>query len=374
MDWRRAAVAIGLVIITGVTGSAGSLRARAQDATPAAETCPVTTPDENKALVQDYWETVYNGKDPQAIAAYLTENFVRNNVARPQDNQPGSADDVRRIEENLADFPDLNVTIDDLIAEGDMVAARMTWSGTQSDAIDQWHAPATGNFTSFPFMAFYRVECGQLAEVWAVLDYLSMVRELGIVTDDELSTIGSAAMTSPAVPAPAAATEPAATPQAEAAARPERPRVFIGSSVEGLPVAEAIQFDLQYFADVTLWDQGVFHLTEATLNSLTQAADQSDFAILILTADDVVTRRGKTIVTARDNVIFELGLFMGWLGPERVFIVYSRDDSPALPSDLAGVTAATFAERADGNMDAAVGPASIQLKRAMEAVMAADEG
>ena len=373
MDWRRVAIACVLVIISGVTGAVSSLPARAQDATPAAADCPVTTPDENKALVQDYWETVYNGKDPQAIATYLTEDFVSNNFARPQDNEPGSADDVRRIEENLADFPDLQVTIDDLVAEGDMVAARMTWSGTQNDAIDQWHAPATRNFTVFPFMAFYRVECGKLAEVWAVLDYLSMVRELGIITDDELATIGSAAATPVAAALPAA-TEPAATPAAETSARPERPRVFIGSSVEGLPVAEAIQFDLQYFADVTLWDQGVFHLTEATLNSLTQAADQSDFAILILTADDVVTRRGKTIVTARDNVIFELGLFMGWLGPERVFIVYSRDDSPSLPSDLAGVTAATFAERPDGNMDAAVGPASIQLKQAMQAVMAAGEG
>ena len=211
-------------------------------------------------------------------------------------------------------------------------------------------------------MVFYRVECGKLAEVWAVLDYLSMVRELGIVTD-ELATIGSAAAASPVTP------EPPATPPAEAEARP---RVFIGSSVEGLPVAEAIEFDLQYFADVTLWDQGVFHPSAGTLASLAEEADQVDFAILVLTADDVTTRRGQTYITARDNVIFELGFFMGWLGPDRTFIVSSRDKSPTLPSDLAGITVATFADRADGNMDAAVGPASTQLKDAMQALLAAE--
>jgi predicted nucleotide-binding protein/predicted ester cyclase len=362
-------------MMTVAGGAASGLPARAQDATPAAADCLATTPDENKALVEGYWDAVYNQKNPLGAEAFLAEDFTRYNLSRPQANEPGNADDVRRAEENLQDFPDLQTTVEEIIAEGDMVAARITWSGTQRDAIDQWHAPATGNPTTFALMAMYRVECGLLAEQWVVLDYLSMVRELGIVSDDELATIGSAAMATPATPAapPPVATEPPATPQPAASSRPERPRVFIGSSVEGLPVAEAIQFDLQYFADVTLWDQGVFHLTEATLTALTQAADQSDFAILVLTADDVVTRRGKTIVTARDNVIFELGLFMGWLGPERVFIVYSRDDSPTLPSDLAGVTAATFAERADGNMDAAVGPASIQIKRAMEAVMAAEE-
>lgn len=372
MDWRRAAIAFGLVAITGVYGSLGSLPARAQNATPAAAACPVTTPDENKALVREYWETVYNGKDPQAIAAFITEDFVRNNFARPQVNEPGADDDVRRIAEDLADFPDLQVTIDDLVAEGDMVAARMTWSGSQSDAIDQWHAPATGNPTTFPFMAFYRVECGKLAEVWAVLDYLSMVRELGIITDDELATIGSAAAATPAAAAPPAAAEPAATSSAAASAQSDRPRVFIGSSVEGLPVAEAIEFDLQYFADVTLWDQGVFHPSAGTLAALAQEADEVDFAILVLTADDVTTRRGETYITARDNVIFELGFFMGWVGPNRTFIVYSRDKSPTLPSDLAGITVATFADRADGNMDAAVGPTSIQLKQAMEAVLVAE--
>ena len=373
MSWAPRAVAIGLIAVVGVLANPGAGLARAQEGTPA-PACVETTPDENKALVEAYFAETYNGQNPEAAEQFLSDEFVRNNFSRPQQNDPGNADDVQRVAENLEDFPDLRITVEDLVAEGDMVAARLTWSGTHSDAIAQWNAPATGAPTTFAFMAMYRVECGLLAEQWVVLDYLSMVRELGLVTDDELATIGSAAAAGTPTATLDATQTPAPAPTPEAQARPARPQVFIGSSVEGLGVAEAIAFDLQFFADVTLWDQGVFHLSQGTLAALQEAAETSDFAILILTADDVTTRRGQTYVTARDNVIFELGFFMGHLGPERTFIVYSRDNSPTLPSDLAGITVATFAERADGNMDAAVGPAAIQIRDAMRAVMAADAG
>jgi predicted nucleotide-binding protein len=151
-----------------------------------------------------------------------------------------------------------------------------------------------------------------------------------------------------------------------------RPRVFIASSVEGLPIAEAIALDLQFVADVTIWDQGVFPLSEGTLPALDAVADQSDFAIVVLTADDLTTKRGQTHPVPRDNVLFELGFFMGRLGVDRTYMVSSRDNPPTLPSDLAGITPATFAERADGNIAAAVGPASTQIRQAMQAVLAVE--
>jgi predicted nucleotide-binding protein len=151
-----------------------------------------------------------------------------------------------------------------------------------------------------------------------------------------------------------------------------RPRVFIASSVEGLPIAEAIALDLQFVADATIWDQGVFSLSEGTLPALDAVANQSDFAIVVLTADDMTTKRGRTNPVPRDNVLFELGFFMGRLGVERTYMVYSRDNPPTLPSDLAGITPATFAERADGNLAAAIGPATTQIRQAMQEVMAAE--
>ena len=74
------------------------------------------------------------------------------------------------------------------------------------------------------------------------------------------------------------------------------------------------------------------------MESLADAARHSDFAVLIATADDRTDIRGQSRSVARDNVIFELGLFIGALGRERAYMVVDRDDDLQLPSDLAGLT------------------------------------
>ena len=122
-------ITVTLVAMSSLVGSVGVSAARAQEATPAAD-CPSTTLDENKALVEGYWNDVYNKKDPQAVIKYLAENYQRNNPSRPQPSAPGLDDDVAFVTENLKDYPDLQTTIDKIMAEGDMVTALVTWSGT----------------------------------------------------------------------------------------------------------------------------------------------------------------------------------------------------------------------------------------------------
>jgi predicted nucleotide-binding protein len=145
----------------------------------------------------------------------------------------------------------------------------------------------------------------------------------------------------------------------------KKPKVFIGSSTEGLTIAELIQLNLQHNADVDLWSQGVFGLSMGSLESLVAAVKKYDYAILVLTPDDLIEKRGTSSNSPRDNVLFELGLFMGRLGRDRTFMVYCRDKPMSLPSDLAGVTAATFADRQDGNLQSALGPVCTQVKQAM---------
>jgi predicted nucleotide-binding protein len=142
-----------------------------------------------------------------------------------------------------------------------------------------------------------------------------------------------------------------------------RSRLFVGSSSEGLAVAQAIQSLLDSVSEVNLWTQGVFGLTHGTLESLVAASSGYDFAILVLTPDDLSISRGGTSAAARDNVLFELGLFIGALGRERTFIVYDRTAPPALPSDLAGVTAATFMPHEDGNYMGALGAACTVIQQ-----------
>ena len=119
-----------------------------------------------------------------------------------------------------------------------------------------------------------------------------------------------------------------------------RPRVFIGSSGEGKGIADAIQVNLDKSCEVEIWSQGVFGLSRGNLESLSLALNGFDFAILVLTADDLVAKRDVAKPAARDNVIFEAGFFLGGLGRGRTFMVYDRTNPPDLPSDLAGITCA----------------------------------
>ena len=201
---RRVAVGgmvtlVGILVLAGILVPSGSRLAATEGATPGGSpSACTTTTDQNKHLVRRYWNEVYNDRQPERADAFLTDDFVRHNPGRPQRNEPGNADDVRRARENLADFPDLHITIDDLVAEGDQVVARLSWTGTQQAPLEVWGAPATGRRASYELVAIYRVRCGQLAEQWVVADYLGLLRQVGVVTDDELQTVGTPTVTTPA--------------------------------------------------------------------------------------------------------------------------------------------------------------------------------
>ena len=144
-----------------------------------------------------------------------------------------------------------------------------------------------------------------------------------------------------------------------------RPSVFIGSSAEGLAVAQAIQVNLDHACEVVLWSQGVFGLSTGTLETLVATLDTFDFAVLVITPDDMITSREKEQNAPRDNVLLELGMFIGGIGRERTFFVYDRDADLKLPTDLAGVTPATYQRHADGNLQASLGAATTQMQNAI---------
>lgn len=144
-----------------------------------------------------------------------------------------------------------------------------------------------------------------------------------------------------------------------------KPTVFIGSSVEGLAIAEAIQLGLDIVAECTIWNQSVFPPSKTIIEGLVDVSRSFECAVLILTPDDMLIKRGTESDVPRDNLIFEAGLFTGALGRARTFLIYSRDAEVSLPSDLDGVTKVTFGERQDGNLHAALGPVCTQIKRAL---------
>lgn len=143
-----------------------------------------------------------------------------------------------------------------------------------------------------------------------------------------------------------------------------KPKLFIGSSVEGLNIAYSIHQNLRYDAEVTVWDQGVFELSATAIESLTKAVCENDFAVFVFNADDALVVRGNNQSAVRDNVIFELGLFIGRLGRERVFIVAPLGSDLHIPSDLLGINPGTYeTNRSDGSFQAATAPSCYQIKQ-----------
>ena len=143
----------------------------------------------------------------------------------------------------------------------------------------------------------------------------------------------------------------------------ERIRLFVISSAEALPIARAIQtcFEHDPF-HVVIWTDGVFKISNYTLQSLEDEVDKADFAIAIAHADDLTEVRSSTWPTPRDNVIFELGLFMGRLGRARAILMEPREEKVKLPSDLAGITTVSYKFEKGSNAVALLGPACNRLR------------
>ncbi|WP_310291241.1 TIR domain-containing protein [Rhizobium sp. BE258] len=144
----------------------------------------------------------------------------------------------------------------------------------------------------------------------------------------------------------------------------EKVRVFIISSAEALPVARLVRNAFEHDPFITtIWTDGVFRVANYTLTSLEAEIDDSDFAVAIAHADDLTESRGKDWPSPRDNVVFELGLFMGRLGRQRAILMEPREEKVKLPSDLSGIT--TIPYRFENGRDAAaqIAPACDKLRQ-----------
>lgn len=122
----------------------------------------------------------------------------------------------------------------------------------------------------------------------------------------------------------------------------KKPKVFVGSSSEAKSIAQ--EFCAALKDDATMirwWRCGEFLPTRATFDAVLRIANTYDFGLFILTPDDDIVSRGKKTKCARDNVILELGCFLGTIGPDRTFAVIqdteTADQQIKLLSDLSGV-------------------------------------
>ncbi len=122
-------------------------------------------------------------------------------------------------------------------------------------------------------------------------------------------------------------------------------RIFIGSSSEELELAKTAKSILERDFDVTIWndsvwDTSIFRINNNFLNDLLRASLQFDFGILIGTTDDEVKYRGNSVMQPRDNVLFELGLFIGRLGLSNCAFVIDKELK--VLTDITGISLSRF--------------------------------
>lgn len=146
-----------------------------------------------------------------------------------------------------------------------------------------------------------------------------------------------------------------------------RPQMFVGSSVAGVGIANQLQALLRYDPiDVHIWSFGTFEASGITIESLESMALCADFAALVMTPDDVVHSKGASHPAPRDNVVFELGLFMGAIGRPRTFMVKAEGGGLKPISDLLGVTPVDYPDGPDNTLPTRLNIAATTIRDAVK--------
>lgn len=135
--------------------------------------------ENNKALVRSIFEAGVSRGEVDAIYAATSPDFFDHDI-HVETGIPGGPDDLREAILNIRrGFPDVQVTVHQMIAEGDYVVTRNTWRGTHLGEFNG--IAATGRSIEISGIVIWRLEDGLIRERWANLDTLAMLQQLGLV-------------------------------------------------------------------------------------------------------------------------------------------------------------------------------------------------
>jgi steroid delta-isomerase-like uncharacterized protein len=131
---------------------------------------------ENKALVRRFYEEVWDRGNSDFAFEVFSDDYVRHDF-RPTDTLPGPAGQKRVADDFRTAFPDLRVTVDLIIGEGDFVVGRWTATGTHLGAWGELEP--SGRSATFSAANIFRFEHGKVAEIWNHRDDLGLQEQLG---------------------------------------------------------------------------------------------------------------------------------------------------------------------------------------------------
>jgi steroid delta-isomerase-like uncharacterized protein len=133
--------------------------------------------DQNKEIIRRGFEEGINKRNYAYFDETIGENYV--NHMMPQATGPEGLKQI--VGGFVAGFPDMQITVEDLIAEGDRVATRGFWRGTHTG--DFMGIPATGREVTLPYIDVWRLENGKAVENWVSMDMMAMMKQLGLMPE-----------------------------------------------------------------------------------------------------------------------------------------------------------------------------------------------
>ena len=134
--------------------------------------------EENKDLARRSWESV-SERNPDLIEEFYPPDLVWH--APDQDIR--GYEEARQFVSTFFDaFPDINITVEDAIAEGDQAVTRWTVRGTHQGETEEF-GPPTGRQMEVEGITIHRIEDGKIVEEWERYDNLSFMQQLGLVPE-----------------------------------------------------------------------------------------------------------------------------------------------------------------------------------------------
>ena len=138
----------------------------------------MATTDDNKQLVREYFRAFLQ-RDEAWWCAHVAPSFVRHDPGLPFEVR--GPEGVRQLADALLPgIPDMELPIEDLVAEGEKVLARLRVKGTHRGEL--MGLPATGKRIDIAVLDLFQIRDGMLIEHWALLDNLGMLRQLGVTS------------------------------------------------------------------------------------------------------------------------------------------------------------------------------------------------
>jgi steroid delta-isomerase-like uncharacterized protein len=134
--------------------------------------------EQNKVLVRQMVEEVFNRGNMSLADKFLAPDFVEREELPP--GVPRGREGVKQLTAMFRSaFPDFKATIDDIIAEGDKVVIRQTWTGTHKGEF--MGMPPTGKRMSIGVIDIIRIVGGKFVEHWGQMDSMGMMQQLGAI-------------------------------------------------------------------------------------------------------------------------------------------------------------------------------------------------